>query len=402
MKTVRFSISRIFLLFSMLALFSGITEGGSPSVADRLTIRHGSMQTAGIDPEKIEKIQEMLAKGLADSAYPGGVFIGVRNGVVFAEIPFGNLTYTKDTSPMTVETIFDLASVSKVIGTTSAIMLLYDDGLLKLDQKVGDLIPEFCQNGKDNVTIRQLLTHSSGLPAWEKLWKKGKTPAEMLDYLYALSLSYRSDSATVYSCLGFITLGKVCEKLAGKPLDIFLSERLFVSLKMNRTGYNPSAKLIDEIAPTEFDAERGGIVHGKVHDENAYWFGGVSGNAGLFSTAEDMAVFAQMMLNGGIYDGKRIFREETVQLFTSRQNIVDGSNWALGWDTPTGTSSAGRYFSKKSFGHTGFTGTCIWIDPEKNLIGILLTNRVHPTRANQKLYDFRDQIYDLLRESAID
>ncbi|MDD5765113.1 MAG: serine hydrolase [Candidatus Marinimicrobia bacterium] len=402
MKIIRFSVKPLIFLLSLLVLFSTAAKGVSPSETDKPTIHLGSMKSAGIDPEKIEQIQEMLSKGLTDSAYPGGVFISVRNSIIFAKIPFGNLTYAKDALPMTIETIFDLASMSKVIGTTCAAMLLYDDGLLKFDQKVSELIPEFRQNGKEDITIRQLLTHSSGLPAWEKLWKKGNTPKEMFDYLYTMPLSYRSDSLSVYSCLGFITLGKVCEILAGKPLDVFLSEWLFDPLNMNRTGYNPSKILIDEIAPTEFDAERGGVVHGKVHDENAYWLGGVSGNAGLFSTAEDLAVFGQMMLNGGIYNGKRIFREETVRLFTSRQNIVDGSSRALGWDTPTGHSSAGQYFSKKSFGHTGFTGTSIWIDPEKNLIGILLTNRVHPTRNNEKLYDFRDKIYDLLRESVID
>ena len=221
----------------------------------------------------------------------------------------------------------------------------------------------------------------------------------MMNTIYELELEYRPGTKSVYSCLGFITLGKAIEKIAGMPLNEFVEQEIFNPLNMDHTYYNPPIKYYDNIAPTEYDSARGGIVTGKVHDENAYYIGGISGNAGLFSNVHDLAIFSQMMLNKGIYRGRRIFQPETVELFTKRQNLVNGSSRCLGWDSPSGKSSSGHYFSEKSFGHTGFTGTSVWIDPEQDLFGILLTNRVHPTRKNRKLYKFRYKIYDELQKS---
>ena len=365
-------------------------------------IRRGFPSEAAIDPSKLKEIENMLNKGVQDSAYPGGVFLAMKDGIIVEEYAFGHLSYEPGSPAVNIRTIYDLASMTKPIATTAAAMLLYDKGQIDLDEKVSATIPEFGQGGKENVTIRNLLTHTSGLPPFIQLWKVADSPQAMLNYLYNYETAYPTGTETQYSCMGMIVLQKVIEAKTGQPLDSFLSEILYKPLGMNFTCYNPPAKWADNIAPTEYDPERGGIIHGKVHDENAYYLGGVSGNAGLFSTARDLAIFSQMLLNGGCYRGTKYFKPETVELFTQRQNVVEGSDRTLGWGTPSGKSSSGQYFSENSIGHTGFTGTSIWIDFDKKLVGILLTNRVHPTRNNHKLYDFRYRIYDLLQESVTD
>jgi CubicO group peptidase (beta-lactamase class C family) len=202
--------------------------------------------------------------------------------------------------------------------------------------------------------------------------------------------------------MGFIILGKAVERITGVHLNEYVKQEIFDPLGMETTFYNPPKKFYSKIAPTEYDSARGGMVQSKVHDENAYYLGGVSGNAGLFSNVHDLAIFSQMMLNKGIYKGTRIYKSETVELFTKQQNIPEGSSRCLGWGAPEGRSSSGHYFSQKSYGHTGFTGTSIWIDDHKNLFGILLTNRVHPTRKHKKIYKIRRKLYDKLQEAVQD
>jgi len=367
-----------------------------------LTIRKGFPQEVHVNPEKLAEIETLLDHGIQDSAYPGGIFLAIKDGIIFEEFPFGCLSYDDNSPSVNSRTIYDLASLTKPIATTSAAMLLYDRGLLDLDEKVMVTLPEFGVGGKENVTIRNLLTHTSGLPPFIQLWKVTDNPQAMLDYLFAYDTVYSPGSETQYSCMGMITMQKIIEKKTGQSLNVFLTENLYKPLGMVRTFYNPPKSVWNNVAPTEFDMERGGIVHGKVHDENAYYLGGVSGNAGLFSTARDLGIFSQMFLNKGIYRGQQYIKPETIELFTKRQNIVKGSDRTLGWGTPDGKSSSGQYFSENSIGHTGFTGTSIWIDFDKNLVIILLTNRVHPTRKNQKLNDFRYKIYDLLQESLTD
>jgi CubicO group peptidase (beta-lactamase class C family) len=223
-----------------------------------------------------------------------------------------------------------------------------------------------------------------------------------LNYIFNLSLEYKTGTKTVYSDIGIIVLGKIIERVTGMSLAEFCRTEIFEPLGMKDTMFNPPEYLLNRIAPTEYDPERGGIVQGKVHDENSYYLGGVAAHAGLFSTAPDLSIFMQMLLNYGVYDGKRYIEAETIKLFTRRQNLVEGSSRALGWDTPGGKSSSGRYFSTSSFGHTGFTGTSIWADPEKNLFVILLTNRVHPTRENLKILKVRRDIHDIVMESLMD
>lgn len=356
----------------------------------------------GIEPDSLKVIDKMIEAAITDSAFPGAVFLAVKDGHIAHFKNYGKFTYAPDSKKVRKNTIYDLASITKVFATTSAAMLLYDKGKLDLNAKVIQYIPEFGNHGKDAITIKHLLTHTSGLPSYGKLWKQGADSLSIVTNLYNSKLENPVGTKSIYSCLGFITLAKVIEKITDQSLDDYLQENLLTPLNLKSTYYNPPKKVWEKIAPTEIVKERNGLILGEVHDENAYYLGGISGNAGLFSNAHDLAVLGQLMLNKGIYDGKRIFKKETVDLFLTKQNIVEKNSHCLGWDTPSGHSSSGHYFSAGSYGHTGFTGTSIWIDPHKNLIGILLTNRVHPTRANRKMYPIRSQIYDKLQQSITD
>jgi CubicO group peptidase (beta-lactamase class C family) len=234
------------------------------------------------------------------------------------------------------------------------------------------------------VTIRHLLTHSSGLPSWRPLYKEAATPDTALAIIYATPLDTVPDARMVYSDLGAILLGKVVERVSGEPLDVYLTRHVTGPLGMTSTMYRPDASLRDRVAPTEFDPWRQRHIRGEVHDENAFMLGGVSGHAGLFSTASDLTRFARMLLGGGTLDGVRILRPATIAQFTAVQD-PGLSHRALGWETPTGQNSAGHRLSARAFGHTGFTGTSLWIDPERGAFVLLLTNRVNPSRQNTRI-----------------
>ena len=347
------------------------------------------------------EIDNLMQEAIKDEIFPGAVLaVGHRGRLVYHK-PFGKFTYDKDDQEVTKKSIFDLASVSKVIGTTSAAMFLYDEGLLELDKKVIDYLPKFNNNGKDKITVRNLLLHNSGLIAFVEYYKKFKTKEEVIDAIMNSKLKYPTGTDYVYSDLGLITLQQIIEKLAGKPLDIFLKEKLFDPIGMKRTMYNPGAEFLYDVLPTEVDDYfRMTTVKGKVHDENAYLLGGVAGHAGLFSTAEDLSKFMQMMLNGGIYGGKRYFKESTVANWTTKQ--TEQSSRGLGWDTKSeGASSFGNKFSLNSFGHTGFTGTSVWADKDNDVYIVLLTNRVHPTRDNRKIVRFRPILSNAIADAVL-
>ena len=256
------------------------------------------------------------------------------------------------------------------------------------------------------MTLRHLLTHTAGLPPFEKYYldlkaKPGTTQAkrEILERAQAAPLDSEPGAKSEYSDIGFILLGEILERLTGKPLDQLARERIFAPLAMNDTLFNPPKSLRARIAPAENDAAfRKRLVHGEVHDENAWAMGGVSGHAGMFSTATNLAAFCQMLLNGGIYAHQRLLRRATVNQFAAAQ-ALSGNTRALGWTVPTEDSSSGRFFSAHSFGHTGFTGTSIWIDPDKELFVILLTNRVYPTRENEKIQQVRPAVHDAVAEA---
>ncbi|MCH8024126.1 MAG: serine hydrolase [Candidatus Marinimicrobia bacterium] len=357
-----------------------------------------------------DPVTRLVREAVADSAWPGGVLLAAKGGKVFIHEAFGYHTYPRN-EPTRRGDIFDLASLTKTVGTTSAIMKLYHDGRLELDEKVVHYLPEFRgptptqSRLKAQVTIRHLLTHSAGLPPFRQFFLMEGTIASRLDSVYATPLDTVPGAATIYSDIGFITLGKIVERLTGLSLDVYLDSVIFKPLGMNSTYFNPPGERLARIVPTEYSQlDSNLLVHGYVHDENAWSLGGVAGHAGLFSTAADLAILAQMMLNGGVYRDSLIFGPETVARFTQRAEVIPGSSRCLGWDSPAGEASAGVYASSSSFGHTGFTGTSLWMDPENRLFVILLTNAVHPYRSwkHPKYYDWRQRIHSAVYQALPD
>ena len=343
-----------------------------------------------------------------DSAFPGAVTaVGYRDSVVLlaAVGHYG----ADDRRPVTPETIYDLASLTKVIGLTTAAMMLVDEGKLDLDAPVQRYVPAFQGTGKQRVTIRHLLTHSSGLPAWRPLYAEAPTREQALALVDTTPLLRQPGDTFVYSDLGAMVLTQAVEAITDQRLNDFLYSRLFGPLGIQSTRYLPPESWRERIAPTENDTVfRHRLLRGEVHDENAGRLGGVSGHAGLFSSASDLAKFATWLLYFRIDDPNRVrycgppapcISRETVRLFTQRQNIPPGSSRALGWDTPSENSSAGTKMGPNAFGHTGFTGTSIWFDPDRNLFIILLTNRVNPTRANTKILQVRRRVADLVNDA---
>jgi CubicO group peptidase (beta-lactamase class C family) len=289
------------------------------------------------------------------------------------------------------ESIYDLASLTKVVGTATAAMILYDEGRLELDAPVGKYLPAFAGGTKDGVTVRHLLTHTSGLPAGRDLRRLATNAWEARQLVMSTPLTCAPGRCLVYSDLGADVLGFTVEAITGQGLDAFLMERVFTPLGMSDTHFQPSPALRDRIAPTEVSSPRGYAIRGEVHDENAWALGGVAGHAGLFSTAADLSLFAQMMLNRGTFNGVRIVSDSAVARFTAR---TTGTR-ALGWDTADGDGPAGVHMGERAYGHTGFTGTSLWIDPDRDLFVILLTNRVHAARARRPAKVIADVRADL-------
>lgn len=347
-----------------------------------------SIQFKGVD--------SVINKAIDDKAFPGAVVLVYKDGKIIYEKPFGNFTYEKTSPMVTTNTIYDLASLSKVVATTTAAMLCCDRNLFSLDDKVVKYIPEFGVNGKENITIRNLLIHNSGLTAWKKFYERNLTPNEVLKEIYSSELEYKTGEKTVYSDLGIITLGKIIEKVTEKTLDVFCKDEIFIPLSMNSTFYNPIDSVKKFCAPTEIDNYwRMKTLQGEVHDETSAMLNGVAGHAGLFSTANDIAKLMDVLMNKGKLGNKQFIQQSTVEYFTKKYS--NESSRAIGWDTKSETgSSSGDYFSSNSFGHTGFTGTSIWADPERNLFVVFLTNRVYPTRENGKLGKVRPELHNTI------
>jgi CubicO group peptidase (beta-lactamase class C family) len=343
---------------------------------------------------QFNEVDSVVEKAILDHAFPGAEVLIWKDGHTIYEKPFGQFTYDVNSPNITNQTIYDLASLTKVIATTTATMICYDRNLFSLNDPVVKYIPEFGVNGKENITIKNLLIHNTGLPAWTKFYELGLTPDEVLKEIYSSPLEYETGTKTVYSDLGIITLGKIIEKVTGKKLDVFCKDEIFTPLKMNSTFYNPPDSLKKYCAPTEVDNYwRNKTLQGEVHDETSAMLNGVAGHAGLFSTASDIAKLMVVLLNKGMVDGKQFIKKSTVELFIKRNS--DESSRALGWDTRSETgSSSGDFFSSNSFGHTGFTGTSVWADPERNLFVIFLTNRVFPTRENSKILKVRPELHN--------
>jgi CubicO group peptidase (beta-lactamase class C family) len=339
-----------------------------------------------------DTVRAVLDRARADSAFPGAyAVVGTRDSVLVA-YGVGSLDWLPSPRP-DENTLWDMASLTKVVGMTSAMMQLTEAGKVDLDAPVQRYIAEFRGPNKDRVTVRHLLTHSSGMPAWRPLYKETTTSDAARALAIATALDTLPGVRMVYSDLGAIILGQIVERVSGEPLDAYLARHVFGPLGMTSTQYRPGAGLLPRIAPTEYDPWRQRHLRGEVHDENAFSLGGVSGHAGLFSTGRDVARLARMYLNGGTLDGVRFVRSETVRRFTTVQDSTL-SNRALGWETPTGSNSAGRLMKRPAFGHTGFTGTSIWIDPSRDLFIVLLTNRVNPTRQNLRIGGVRTALAD--------
>ncbi len=356
----------------------------------------------GMSGSRLGAIERVIERGIKAGGYPGASVVVGRKGAAVFEKGFGKLSWSSSSTSVDAQrTIYDVASLSKVVGTTTAIMILFDEKKIGLDDPVVNYIPTFGGGDKDRVTIRHLLTHTSGLPAGRDIWRIAQTPLEARALVLNTPLEGRPGAQYIYSDLGADVLGLIVEVVAGEPLDKFLTRRVFDPLGMNETFYRPADSLRYRIAPTEVTPPRGYPLRGEVHDENAYALGGVAGHAGLFSTAADLSVFAQMMLNGGEYNGVQIISKSTVELFTSRAF----GHRALGWDTAEGDYGSGRYLGPTAYGHTGFTGTSMWIDPEREMFVILLTNRVHAARALRPakvISDVRADLSDAAVLSVLD
>ena len=371
------------------------------------------------DSTRLAAVVEYL-RTQVDSAFPGAV-VAVGNHDHVALLAAVGHYGVDDPRPMTTETVFDLASLTKVIGLTTACILLVDQKKLDLNAPVQRYLPEFGGTGKERVTIRHLLTHSSGLPAWRPLFRETETREAALALVDTTPLDTVPGARYLYSDLGAIVLTQVVERITKTRIDQYLGTAVFKPLGMTTTRYLPPAEWRDRIAPTEMDTVfRHRMIRGEVHDENTGRLGGISGHAGLFSTAGDLARFAEWLLE--VREGRRRSEEvggsrgrqspsssdllrlppSLVEQFTRLQDLPPGSSRALGWDTPSEHSSAGTKLLAHAFGHTGFTGTSIWLDPDRDLFVILLTNRVHPTRANTKILKVRPFVADLVVDALTD
>jgi beta-glucosidase-like glycosyl hydrolase/CubicO group peptidase (beta-lactamase class C family) len=370
------------------ALGDGLTRGTSLA----------SYATPAMTRALQDTLRQLLDRAVRDSAFPGAyAVVGTRDRVI-AAYGAGHIDWQRQpdgpAGPLPdASTMWDLASLTKVVGMTSAIMQLVEAGRVDVDAPVQRYLPGWTGRDKERVTVRHLLTHSAGLPAWRPLYKEAASPEAALALVYATELDTVPGARMAYSDLGAILLGQIVERVSGERLDEYLRRHVFGPLGMTSTGYRPESELRGRIAPTEYDPWRQRHLRGEVHDENAYALGGVSGHAGLFSTGADLARFARMYLNGGALDGARIVAPATIDRFTRVQDAAL-SNRALGWETPTGGNSAGHLMSARAFGHTGFTGTSLWVDPVNDLFVLLLTNRVNPTRENRKIYDVRVAVAD--------
>lgn len=372
-----------------------------------------------------DTIGAALERAVADGVFPGAVLMVRLRGKVVSRHAVGRRSLSPSDGPVTLETVYDLASLTKPLATASAVLLLVQQGRLEVNSRVGDLLPELEKASIGEAAVYHLLTHSSGLPGWRPFYERIAeedrhrpgflgSPAAMqavLGYIRAAPLLHPIGSRSLYSDLGFMLLGMVVERVSRQSLAEFCRFHLYepvraVPLAFLKIGsgkdesLNRAGMASNEIAPTEDDPWRGRMVQAEVHDENAYALGGVAGHAGLFGTAEAVLAMSDSWLTA--WRGKpSLFDSTLARQFVMRQDRIPASSWALGWDTPSTPSSAGTKFSPSSFGHLGYTGTSLWIDPVAELEVVLLSNRVHPTRRNELIREFRPRIHDIICKELI-
>jgi len=377
-----------------------------------------SIGMAIISMPDLRTVQSALDQAVTEGVFPGAVLAVRHRDRSVVHFSTGRLSTSPPGLPVIPSTTYDLASLTKPLVTGTSLAMLIQNGRCGLGDRVADYLPECADAPIGSVTLRHLLTHASGLPGWrgyyERLNVSGRVPASheeraaakqsMLDCIRSEGLIYERGTRSLYSDLGFMLLGFIIERCVGQSLSVFFKERILASLGEPRVGFVLQERLAEfleaktkegGVAPTEVDPWRGRLLHGEVHDENAAVLGGEAGHAGLFGTADAVLAITDMWMQA--YHGRSsLLPQDLAQEFTRRQNQAGSSSWALGWDTPSVPSSSGKYFSDRSFGHLGYTGTSVWIDPEQDLEVVLLSNRVHPTRKSEVIREFRPMIHDLV------
>ena len=343
------------------------------------------------------EVDSLITAAIKDSTFPGAVLMVGEADKTLYHKAYGAHDYTDTATKTQQDDIFDLASLTKVIATTLAIMRLYEEDRITLSDPVSEYIPQFGQNGKEAITIKNLLLHNAGFPPGKPFYRTCHDKTEVLDSLYAMSLRYPPNTKIIYSDIGFIVLGRLVEIVSDITLNAYVKQELYDPLELQVITFNPSLELWKRITPAEPEFNYR-ITHsiGSPKNKITQTMGGVAGHAGLFSNANDLSIIARMLLNGGEYIEKRYFEESTIILFTSPH--LNTSSRGLGWDTGGGSGKCyiGDLFSEQSFGHTGFTGTSIWIDREMDLFIIFLTNRTYQMKDRQRMYDFRPVLHDMI------
>lgn len=375
----------------------GTAEAGSgASFYPARDVAVGDPVACDVDPELPTRLRELLAKAVADQAFPGAVCLVARHGQQLAEVAVGKFGYGAADAAVTPATRFDLASLTKVCATTPAVLKLVAMGKLSLDDAVAKWVPGFVGTGKDKVTIRHLLAHTGGLPAYERYYRTLRGKEAIVQAAAQEGLMYEPGTASTYSDLGFVLLMAVVENCSGEPFAAFVQREVLTPFGMTNAGFVPTdGAPLGNAAPTERDAQRGGIVQGYVHDENAFAMGGISGHAGLFATGHDVLEYGVALLGGG----RGVLPRELVALATHPAGLGGDTSRGLGFQMLAPGTYAGTEVSPDAFGHTGFTGTSLWCDPRLDLCVVLLTNRVHPTRVNNKIQGVRRAVHDLVRSS---
>jgi len=351
--------------------------------------------------------------------FPGAVLLVRHRGAIRYHCAFGLVSSVPAPEAASIDTIYDLASLTKPLATATALLCLVQDGRLKLETSLQEHFPELVGRPIGDARVCHLLTHSSGLPAWRPFYERvaerdhnqpgflgsAAANAYVLQLIRDEALVAPTGTKALYSDLGFMLLGFLVERVVGRSLAAFIRERVYAPIEAaplffiptGGTGTGPSGS---QVAPTEDDPWRGRILRGEVHDENAYALGGIAGHAGLFGTASAVLAVSGCWLDA-VQRRQSVLRQDLARRFTGRQELVPGSSWGLGWDTPSPPSSSGTRFSRRSFGHLGYTGTSLWVDPEQELEVVLLSNRVHPTRRNDKIREFRPKIHDLIYQEVV-
>ncbi len=369
----------------------------------KTTALEPSPEAPGFDPRKLERAKEVLVRHVSGKTTPGAVGLVLHAGAVAAKWAVGRHRYEPGAPEVRPEDVYDLASLTKVVATSAICMHLEASGRLDLDEPVAERMKAFRGAGREKVTPRLLLAHCSGLPAHAELYRTCLSAEAVQDAVCRIPLACEPGTQDIYSDPGFILLGALLERVSGQRPDRLARQYVLDPLGMAGTTYRPGRKLHPRIPPTEYDADvRERLIHGEVHDENAWAMGGVAPHAGLFGHAEDLGRFLHPFLNGGRMGGRQVFPKDRVHAYTARANLVPGSTRSLGWDTVSGErSTTGTHFSPESFGSLGFTGTSIWADPKRDLGVVLLTNRIHPNRKNRGIRRLRPEFHDAISEALV-